>query len=239
MRVSLNFKVLFIMSLLLASLTACDVDQFLKANSASVIEIKDYSEARKVFWKSVYPAKAKTLYCDLEFDSRERKGINVEHVFPMSWATNGVDCGTRKQCRVNSSKFNLIEADMHNLYPSRSDVNQQRSSFRFGEVKGEKRKFGKQCDFEVNYHGRIAEPRLEVRGEVARSMFYMADKYKSDGLVLFEKQARLLYKWHKADPPTSDEVKRNGVIASLQGNRNRFIDEPELLDQLMINGHFF
>jgi len=157
----------------------------------------------------------------------------------MSWATNGVDCGTRKQCRANSSRFNQIEADMHNLYPSRSDVNQQRSSFRFGEVSGEKRKFGNQCDFEINYRARVAEPRESVRGEVARSMFYMADQYKSDGLILFEKQARLLYKWHKADPPTSSEKERNGVIERLQGNRNRFIDEPELLDQLMSNGHFF
>ena len=234
-----KFKLVTLAAFVVSVLTACDVDSFIQANSVSVVEIKDYKQARKVFWQSLYPAKAKTLYCDKEFDSRQRKGINVEHVFPMSWATNGVDCGTRKQCRTSSSKFNLIEADMHNLYPSRSDVNQQRGSFRFGEVSGEKRKFGKQCDFEVNYHARVVEPRPDIRGEVARSMFYMADRYKSDGLVLFEKQARLLYKWHKADPPTDQELKRNGLIASLQGNRNRFIDNPELLDQLINNGYFF
>jgi len=91
----------------------------------------------------------------------------------------------------------------------------------------------------VNLETRVVEPRPEIRGEVARSMFYMADRYKSDGLVLFEKQARLLYKWHKADPPTDQELKRNGLIASLQGNRNRFIDNPELLDQLINDGYFF
>ena len=220
-------------------LSACDVDSFVQSNSVSVVKIENYSDARKVFWKSVYPAKATTLYCDQAFDSRQRKGINVEHVFPMSWATNGVDCGTRKQCRSNSARFNQIEADMHNLYPSRSDVNQQRGSFRFGEVSGESRKFGKECDFELNYKSRVAEPRPSVRGEVARSMFYMADKYKADGLILFEKQARLLYKWHKADPPSELEKGRNSVIERLQGNRNRFIDSPELLDNLMTNGHFF
>jgi len=234
----MKFKGL-LMALSAMLLSACDVDSFVQSNSVSSIKIENYDDARKIFWKSVYPAKAKTIYCDQAFDSRDREGINVEHVFPMSWATNGVDCGTRKQCRANSSRFNQIEADMHNLYPSRSDVNQQRSSFRFGEVSGEKRKFGNQCDFEINYRARVAEPRESVRGEVARSMFYMADQYKSDGLILFEKQARLLYKWHKADPPTSSEKERNGVIERLQGNRNRFIDEPELLDQLMSNGHFF
>jgi len=230
-----SFLILF-----LAMLTsACDVESFVQANAVSSTQIENYDDARKVFWKSVYPAKANTLYCGQVFDSRERKGINVEHVFPMSWATNGVDCGTRKQCRATSQTFNKIEADMHNLYPSRSDVNQQRSSFRFGEVSGEKRKFGKQCDFEINYKARVAEPRESVRGDVARSMFYMADQYKSNGLILFEKQARLLYKWHKADPPSSSEKERNSVIERLQGNRNRFIDQPELLGQLMNNGHFF
>ena len=220
-------------------LSACDVDSFVQANSVSTIKIENYEDARKIFWKSLYPANANTLYCDQAFDSRQRKGINVEHVFPMSWVTNGVNCGTRKQCRKNSARFNRIEADMHNLYPSRSDVNQQRSSFRFGEVSGEKRKFGKQCDFEVNYKARVAEPRESVRGEVARSMFYMADQYKADGLVLFEKQARLLYQWHKSDPPSRSEKDRNSVIERLQGNRNQFIDQPELLDQLINNGHFF
>jgi len=220
-------------------LSACDMNSFVQANSVSTIKIENYEDARKIFWKSLYPAKANTLYCNQSFDSKERKGINVEHVFPMSWATNGVDCGTRKQCRANSSRFNQIEADMHNLYPSRSDVNQQRSSFRFGEISGEKRKFGKQCDFEVNDKARVAEPRESVRGEVARSMFYMADRYKADGLILFEKQARLLYAWHKSDPPSNHEKRRNNVIERLQGNRNQFIDQPELLDQLINNGHFF
>ena len=157
----------------------------------------------------------------------------------MSWATNGLNCGSRKQCRQSSAQFNFIEADMHNLFPARSDVNQKRSSHRFGEVSGESRKFGKTCDFEVDYYKRIAEPAPKVRGEVARAMFYMADRYKSQGLVLFEKQAKLLYQWHKSDPPSKHEAYRNDRIESLQGNRNRFIDQPELLDGLMSNGYFF
>jgi len=77
----------------------------------------------------------------------------------------------------------------------------------------------------------VAEPREAVRGEVARAMFYMADEYREQGLEIFKKQAKLLLEWHKADPPSKAEMKRNDRIEELQGNRNRFIDDPLALDQ--------
>jgi len=208
-----------------------------KPNNSNAI--KDYETARPLLWYSVYPNGGETLYCGERFSSDHRKGYNVEHVFPMSWVTNGLSCGKRKQCRARSKAFNQIEADLHNLFPSRADVNQDRSSFRFSEVRGEKRRYGKQCDFEVDKRGRIAEPAPERRGEVARAMFYMADRYKSHGLVLFKKQALLLEKWHKADPPSGDERRRNSVIEKLQGNRNLFIDAPDEVHRLIKAGHFF
>ncbi len=200
--------------------------------------IEDYKEARKIFWQSLYSKKGNTLYCQEPFRTSNKRGINIEHVFPMSWATNGLNCGTRKQCRARSPEFNQIEADLHNLYPSRVDVNKERSSFRFGEVRGERRIFGKSCDFEVDQKARSAEPTPSVRGEVARAMFYMADRYKARGLVLFEKQAKLMHEWHLADPPSQHEKERNNIIESLQGNRNRFIDEPQVLTDLYLNGYF-
>jgi len=201
--------------------------------------IESYKDARRIFWKSLYPGQTQSLYCGKKFNSKQRKGFNVEHVFPMSWAVNGLDCGTRKQCRNRSAQFNFIEADMHNLFPARSDVNQQRSSYRFGVISGEKRIFGSQCDFEVDRQARVAEPAPEVRGDVARAMFYMAYRYKSQGLVLFEKQAKLLYKWHLSDAPDAGERKRNDTIEKLQGNRNPFIDKPENIKGLVNSGFFF
>ncbi len=228
-------------------LFACDDDPRATSGQSSAASnfatnaraIKDYETARPMLWRSVYPRGGKTLYCGDVFDSDRRKGYNVEHVFPMSWATNGLNCGKRKQCRARSKEFNLIEADLHNLFPSRADVNQDRSSFRFGDVQGESRAYGPTCDFEVSERSRVAEPAPKSRGEVARAMFYMADRYKSQGLVLFKKQALLLEKWHKADPPSKEELRRNDVIETLQGNRNRFIDSPSDVHQLINEGHFF
>ena len=111
---------------------------------------------------------------------------------------------------------------MHNLYPARADVNQERGSMAFGIVRGEKRRYGK-CDFEIDHGARIVEPRPEARGKIARAMLYMAEEYR---LKIFPRQRRLLRRWHRAHPPDAEEKRRNDAIGRLQGNRNPYIDEP-------------
>jgi len=216
--------------LLCLPLVACSDGEFVIDNK------RTYKEARSSFWRNLYPRDGLTLYCRQAFQTSQRQGINVEHVFPMSWATRALSCGKRKQCRVSSDLFNFIEADMHNLYPARSDVNQDRSSYRFGEISGERRAYGQQCDFEIDTRARVAEPAAEVRGEVARAMFYMAYQYQEHGLEIFKKQSQMLAKWHASDPPNAAEKRRNDIIEKLQGNRNPFIDTPELLDELLTSG---
>ena len=196
-------------------------------------KLVDYKTARDLFWEQVYPKGGETLYCGRPFLPSARRNFNIEHVFPMSWATNGLNCGKRKQCRTSSAQFNIIEADLHNLYPSRTDVNRARDSFRFGEVSGESRRFGRECDFEINSKARVAEPRSSARGDIARSMFYMANEYRDQGLELFERQAKLLAQWNRLDPPTSQERSRNDRIEKIQGNRNPFIDKPDAIDDLI------
>lgn len=192
--------------------------------------LEDYETARQVFWADLYPS-GTTLYCPTEFVADDRRGVNIEHVFPMSWVKNSLQCGSRNQCRKNSPLFNRIEADLHNLYPSLSHLNSARRAFRYGVINGEKRAFGRQCDFEVDRRQRVAEPREEVRGDVARAMFYMEHRYQDAGLKLFKKQAELLLKWHYQDPPSKEEQRRNTLIESLQGNRNPFIDNADFVQQ--------
>ena len=69
-------------------------------------------------------------------------------------------------------------------------------------------------------------------------MFYMAHRYQQYGLVLFAKQIKLLHKWHLADLPTDAERQRNDKIEVLQGNRNLFVHNPELLNQLVVDKFF-
>ena len=95
-------------------------------------------------------------------------------------------------------------------------------------VNGERRLFGR-CDFELDDQQRLVEPRPAVRGEIARAMFYMQQEY---GVKIFRRQAELLRRWHRRDPPDAMERIRNDRIERLQGNRNPFIDRPELVQRL-------
>ena len=72
------------------------------------------------------------------------------------------------------------------------------------------------------------------RGDVARILLYMAVRYK-DVLSLTQNPSgtemgdiRVLYNWHLEDPVDDFEIQRNDVIYEHQGNRNPFIDHPEL-----------
>ncbi len=179
---------------------------------------RNYLDSLRTFWSELYPNGGHTLYCNQQFKPFDRK-VNVEHVYPMSWVTKALKCGKRDQCRHNSDRFNLIESDMHNLYPARKDVNQTRSAYPYSMLKGEKHAFAG-CDFEVDYRARKVEPSPEIRGRIARSMMYMQREY---GLDIYGKQQRLLEQWHRQYPPDDEERRRNRIIERIQGSTNPYI----------------
>ncbi len=202
----------------------------------------EYRETLKLLWTQVYKNAGYTLYCDQSFSTRSRKArakadVNAEHVFPMSWVTKDLQCGSRKQCQKNSAQFRKIETDLHNIYPAKRDVNKARSNYRFGDVAGEAREFGS-CDFEVDRKRRIAEPTPGKRGEIARAMRYLVAQYDLSlhkktqyDLSLHKKTERLLRQWDKEDPPSAEEKRREAIIHKLQGRENKFITRyPYQLD---------
>jgi endonuclease I len=86
------------------------------------------------------------------------------------------------------------------------------------------------------------EPRDQVKGDVARMIFYMSVRYEgADGFADLEMNDQVnngsapamgrlsvLLDWHAADPPDAFERNRNDVIfEDWQHNRNPFIDHPE------------
>lgn len=188
----------------------------------------DYKQAKPLFWNQVYKKGGTTLYSREAINAKTKRFINIEHVYPMSWVVNKIGCGDRDLCRRYSDLFNQIEADMHNMYPSRRDLNYERGSLAFGTVLGEKREYD-DVDFEVDLRKRIVEPTQESRGNIARAMLYMADAYE---LKIFNKQFKLLKAWHSQDLPSKRELLRNDLIEKVQGNRNHFIDYPDAVRQL-------
>jgi len=183
--------------------------------------IKDYAQARYLFWQGVYRQGGMSLYARQAFQQRPRQ-MNIEHIFPMSWVMNDVGYGDRDIARRYSDRFNQIEGDLHNMYPSDKTLNRLRGSANFGEIKRPTTAL-KEYQFELDADRHLVEPHRLSRGNIARAMFYMADAYE---MRLFKRQKQLLQKWHKFDPPSERERQRNQIIEKLQGNRNHFIDYP-------------
>ena len=189
-----------------------------------------YQHAIRLFWRELYATGGKTLYSQQQFGPNKPEWINIEHIFPMAWVVNEFKCKDRRDCRKKLRKFNHIESDMHNLFPSRRDLNMLRASHKFGVIKGELRVIGS-YDFEIDNKKRIIEPAPASQGEIARAMFHMAMTYD---LKIFSRQAQTLAYWNRIDQPSKEEKRRNDIIESLQGTRNYFIDYPDEVEKLEI-----
>jgi len=188
-------------------------------------KIKNYSKARDMHWEQLYPNGGWTLYCGQRFE--DRTGLNVEHIYPASWMGAHLECGTRDECQDTSERFNRMEADLHNLYPSRADINRGRSNYKFAMIDGEDW-YKDDCDFEKDNALDVAEPRPIARGNAARSIFYMSVEY---GLPIDPVMLEVLKQWNQEDPPSCHEMRRNNTIEEIQGTRNPFIDHPNKVDE--------
>jgi len=174
--------------------------------------------------------------CGYKARKNEKRGkkIEWEHVVP-AWAFgHALQCWQNKVCTTRKGKsykgrkccgksnatFRAMESDMHNLVPAIGELNGDRSNFRYGMISGEPRSYGS-VDFEVDFKQRVAEPAMHVRGDIARTYFYMEREY---GLNIGKKQRRLFAVWNKEDPVDGWEIERNRKIMAIQGNSNPFVD---------------
>jgi deoxyribonuclease-1 len=145
-----------------------------------------------------------------------------EHIVPAWTFGNQRQCwqkGGRERCGDDDPVFRAMEADLFNLYPSVGEVNGDRSNFNYGMASGVAPQYG-QCKTRVDFNQRAAEPRDEVKGLVARTTFYMFDRYK---LSMSRQQQQLLMAWDKQYPVSSWEKERNRRIAAIMGHSNPFV----------------
>ena len=160
--------------------------------------------------------------------------IEWEHIVPASLFGSSFAGWSQKakfkECKGLSSRvcaakvhpeFARMEADLYNLIPVIGELNALRSDFPVGEIAGEKRVFGK-CDVEIE-EGKY-EPMDSMRGDIARTYFYMDETYPGRGIVTAETR-KMLEQWSRDDPPTIAERARSADIMRIQGNCNRFVAE--------------
>jgi len=162
---------------------------------------------------------------------------NREHVWPQSF---GADSET------------IPGADLHHLYPADPGVNSARSNKIFD--------YTDPNDFSTtpqapgsSYDDNSWEPRDEDKGRIARAMLYMDLRYDGSDSPDFNlaesanqsssrfAKLSVLLEWHRLFPPDERERRRNHLIHTGfefavfyydQGNRNPFVDIPDLAEAI-------
>ena len=173
------------------------------------------------------------------------QGLNREHSFPKSWF---------------GGEVYPMYTDLMMIIPTDGYVNQRRSNYPYGVCNGSDAityvneelgvtMLGKLGKSTYNgYTDKVFEPDDEYKGDFARIYFYMVTCYKSDvsnwpgcdQLDYLDNQYKafsdwsmqMLMEWHRADPVSQKELIRNEGVYEKQGNRNPFVDHPELAEHI-------
>ena len=220
------------------------------AQAAGNTRHDSFNLAKKILLQQVYHDHRTTFYCASHFgtskqlehtlysplkDTSRAYRLEWEHLVPAhafgqsfaAWREGAPECVDSKGKSFKGRRcaekvemlYRYMQSDMHNLVPAIGELNGLRSNYSFALLPGEERRFGV-CDMEIAE--RKAEPPPEVRGDIARSYFYMDMAYPGRGIVS-GKNRKLYEAWDRADPVNGWECERQRRIAELQGNENRYV----------------
>lgn len=190
--------------------------------------VLDYFTARKYLFGQLHYNNGivTDVYCEQNWDHRHGVGkdripdpefLNCEHTWPQSKFKN-------------HPEELVIKSDLHHLFPVTKQSNSTRSNHPFGYVKSGEVVCGTSKKGPIKNSKLIGfEPTNSHKGNVARAMFYISIRYK---MPIEATQESALREWNKLDPVDSFEKLRNIAISKIQGNRNPFIDNPNLADSV-------
>jgi endonuclease I len=158
-----------------------------------------------------------SAYTPLECKTYDQKSfgfkLNTEHTWPQS----------------KGSKHFPAQGDLHHLYAASKESNSRRQNFPFCRVyQSSWEKQGSKVGLDETFRT-CFEPVNEHKGNVARAMFYFSVRYKRN---LAPNQEQIFREWNKLDPVDKNERLRNDKIQKIQGNRNPFIDNEYLTEQV-------
>ena len=162
-----------------------------------------------------------------------------EHSVPKSWWKNS----------MGSVEYTPAYSDMWNLYPSDGAANQAKLNYPMGPTASTSFNNGvtKVGGAQTGYGGgssKVFEPADEYKGDFARAFMYMATVYDDISWVInymFKQETyptlqtwaiNMLLDWGRRDVVSQKEIDRNNVVEQYQGNRNPFVDFPELAEYI-------
>lgn len=164
-------------------------------------------------------------------------GMSACNVVPEKWWGSGSVYG------------DTVRMDLFNLLPCYTEVVSLKASYPPGIVITAtydngvwKAGYGEKDGDEIN----VYQPADEYRGDFARIIMYVTSLYPLDRWsdlapavfadnrypTLNEYGKNLLLTWHREDPVSELEQQRNDAVEKVQGNRNPFVDYPELAEYI-------
>lgn len=182
---------------------------------------------------------------------------NREHLVPQSLFENKApQVSDRHHLFLTDGKVN----GMRSSYP----FGETNTTTGFSSISNGEKALGKLGASSSGYTGTVYEPADEAKGDIARAVMYMAIRYAtadvckkyggtansypvttwsnsmfsgnlSKNYGLSDNAVAVFLKWHRADPPSAKEIARNNGVESKQGNRNPFVDLPDLVEYLWGN----
>lgn len=178
-------------------------------------------------------------YFDPEHPTASVTGFDIEHMLPKSWWGGDI---------------NPAYCDLFHLVPGDASANRSKSNHAPGIPADSSFNNGSFVTGEDTIHHlkRVFCPADEYKGDFARAYFYIATCY-GDSLTWIESGEPaaamtnegwqeflpwlrdLLLTWHRLDPVSQKELDRAVEVNKIQGNRNPFIDYPELVEYIWGN----
>lgn len=193
-----------------------------------VTDVRTFS-GKQIWWD---------MYSNNIVETTGSSGMNIEHSIPNSWWGG------------KSGDFTAY-SDLILLNPSDAEANNKKSNYPMAEVADTRildnglSKIGTPVTGQGGGVNTAFEPADEYKGDFARAYFYVFTAYND--LASWQESYRYMYdtdcnlqpwavelllKWHRQDPVDSKEINRNEEIYKIQGNRNPFIDYPELAEYI-------
>eukprot|EP00767_Chilomastix_cuspidata_P000407 gnl/Chilomastix_cuspidata/11.p2 GENE.gnl/Chilomastix_cuspidata/11~~gnl/Chilomastix_cuspidata/11.p2 ORF type:complete len:250 (+),score=105.81 gnl/Chilomastix_cuspidata/11:46-795(+) len=169
-----------------------------------------------------------SMYCRYgSMDTGCNSDLNCEHLVPQSFF----------------DKDEPMRSDVHHLRPSYEDANSARSNYPFGNIdeddvykwyKGKTITTSDPPEDEMGEWSRLKkstmwQPRDVKLGETARAVAYFYTMYPNYFNAIDRVgDINVFAAWNDEFPPADSELDRNDKVEYYQGNRNPYIDCPDL-----------
>jgi hypothetical protein len=208
--------------------------------------VLSYNNARDVLYGEVDKENGQVKAVYTNYSVQLPNGVDPStHLYE-----NGIDCEHVWPQSMGASQ-SPMKSDMHHLRPCKTNVNSSRGNSPFGEVNTSQVNHWYWLEYDLSNPpsqnideysesaSGLFEPREDMKGDIARSMFYFYTMYSDVANDdFFNVQKEQLYEWHQIDSITPQEIVRTNKISEYQNYPNPFIIDESLIQRCYFEEDF-